>query len=60
MAVVRNMPNFTINDVVETDVSLLMKLLDDKKERSEGAKTQQTVDFTKMTTEEARGQLEGR
>lgn len=60
MAVVRNMPNFTINDVVETDVSLLMKLLDDKKERSEGVKKQQTVDFTKMTTEEARGQLEGR
>ena len=60
MAVVRNMPNFTINDVVETDVSLLMKLLDDKKVRSEGAKKQQTVDFTKMTTEEARGQLEGR
>lgn len=55
------MPNFTINDVLDSDVSLLMKLLDDKQERSSAGKQKsKVIDFTKMTTEEAMRSLEGR
>lgn len=60
VSVVRNMQNFTINDVLESDVRLLMMTLDDKKERAEKGNKTGVIDFTKMTTDEARRQLEGR
>lgn len=59
VSVVRNMQNFTINDVLESDVRLLMMTLDDKKERAEKGNKPAVIDFTKMTTDEARRQLEG-
>lgn len=49
-SVVRNMPNFSINDVLESDTRLLMKLLSDKK--SEETKEKKTVDFSKMSAED--------
>lgn len=60
VSVVRNMQNFTINDVLDSDVRLLMMTLDDKKERAEKGNKTGVIDFTKMTTDEARKYLEGR
>ncbi|MCW0953244.1 hypothetical protein OIT44_04035 [Weissella ceti] len=49
VAIVRNYPNFTINEVYKTDVSMLMMLLDDKKKDEEKQPTKR-VDFTQMTS----------
>lgn len=49
-SVVRNMPNFSINDVLDSDTRLLMKLLTEKKSKED--KELKTVNFSEMTAEE--------
>lgn len=49
VSIVRNYPNFTINEVYDTDVAMLMMLLDDKKKDTEDQPVQR-VDFTQMTS----------
>lgn len=49
VSIVRNYTNFTINEVYDTDVAMLMMLLDDKKKDTEDQPVQR-VDFTQMTS----------
>lgn len=51
ISIVRNYSNFTINNVFDTDVSMLMMLLDDKKKETE-VEQPQKVDFTAMSMDE--------
>lgn len=47
------MPNFTLNDVLDSDVRLLMRLLNDKQGNSKD-KPKKTVDFTKMSVDDVK------